>query len=204
MTTKRKKLINLLKITFVQILPIMIGVYLGLVANNWNENQKAEELQNRLLESMKKELKANQKNIEHLLEYHQSLLDSTNAYSERYTIEELNELSAENFMTSVWRGTKVGTLKNATYQTAMVTGALADMDIDLAIQLSEIDLIQKDYSATGDKYLNSLIQMDSGESLQSTLIFIFSFTMDITSFEKALLKLYEQTLISIDEELNSN
>ncbi|MCR9286028.1 MAG: hypothetical protein NXI23_01415 [Bacteroidetes bacterium] len=202
MTTKRKRIYKLLKTICIQVFPVMIGVYLGLVANNWNEENKEQALQNRLLESMNKELIANEKNVEKLLIYHKGLLDSIRTYQKKYSLKEQLELSPDQFMSNVWRGTKVGSLKNAAYQTAMVTGALAGLDIDLAIQLSEVDLVQKDYSAIGEKYLNSLIQMDTGANLQTTLQFISPFCFDIISFEEALLRLYKKTNSAIEQNLS--
>ena len=45
-----------------------------------------------------------------------------------------------------WRGTRSGNLRDAGYQTAIVSGVLADMDFELVSLFSESDRAQSSYS----------------------------------------------------------
>lgn len=60
----------------IQIIPVAIGVYLGLIVNDWNSNRQAEQRKAQSEELIIQEMKVNRAKVEEALSYHLMLLDS--------------------------------------------------------------------------------------------------------------------------------
>jgi hypothetical protein len=63
---KKKKIGEL----FFQIIPVMIGVYLGFVVSNWSERKQQDSKKKILVRNIISEIKENKKNVLGIIEYH--------------------------------------------------------------------------------------------------------------------------------------
>ncbi len=196
-----KTLLDKTKTFLLQMIPIMLGVYFGIIAGNWNESQKKIALGHQLLEKIEADILSNQAQIQNVIEYHHTLRDTSWKAFRELPKELLNTPMTEipDTINWFWRGTKTSTLKNAAYQTAIVSGVLADMDLELVSLLSAIDKEQKNYENVGALYVETIINMSTRAPLADYVSFTTFFSGDIVYIEEKLLKMYEEVLVVLKE-----
>lgn len=59
-----------------QIIPVMIGVYLGFIVSNWSETNKTNSQTELIRKNIVAEIKSNKSKIKQVLEYHVMIRDS--------------------------------------------------------------------------------------------------------------------------------
>lgn len=184
---------NFISNIFLQMLPVMLGVFLGLWANNWNEARQQKILETKVLQKIKQDLESNRKSLVDVIDYHMSLADSANAVMARIDEKSLFKpiYEIENNRPTFWRGTRTGNLRDAGYQTAIVSGVLADMDFELVSLFSEINRSQSSYSLMANNYLQAIISQNSDSKVMDYFVFLMSFSQDISIAEKNLIELYD-------------
>lgn len=191
-----------LKNLLLQVLPIMFGVYLGLVANNWNENRKNKRMEKEILSKMIVEIKSNQAQINNIVDYHKMLLDSSAFFFKNWNTETYSKPAYQSDQSkSIWRGTRTGKLKNTTFDVAIASGAFSNLNIELMTLLSELNRAQQGYDHVASLYLQKVIDLSPEQSVMTYLTFINSFASDIYYMERDLLALYENALERIETEL---
>lgn len=194
--TQKSSKPNYISNIFLQMLPVMLGVFLGLWANNWNENRQLKKLEAKVLQKIKQDIESNRAQLENVIEYHQSLADSAQAafatYDEKLLFKSRYEL--ERSKSNFWRGTRTGNLRDAGYQTAVVSGVLADMDFELVSLFSEIDRAQSSYSLMANNYLQTIINQNAETKVIDYLVLVISFSTDISIAETNLIELYDLAL----------
>lgn len=182
---------------FWQVLPVMLGVFLGLWANNWNEDRKQEKLQKQVLLKVKEDIESNKVQLENVLEYHEWLGDTAtailNAGDFNILRKSLFEMGRGNPY-HIWRGTRTGALRDAGYQTAVVTGILAGLNIELVSLLSEINRSQLNYASMSNNYLQTVINIQTDSKILDQILFASAFSNDISIAEKNLIHLYDLAL----------
>lgn len=124
-----------IKNLFIQIIPVMIGVYLGFLISDWSENQKLIKQRQILIASMLSEIETNQQNLAKLIDYHRMLLDSSRFYAK----SEIS-LQQSNFI----KGTRMTKLPNSAYNTGIQTGIINELPI------TTIQLINRLYTFQND------------------------------------------------------
>ncbi len=187
---------NFISNIFLQMLPVMLGVFLGLWANNWNEDRKLKQLETKVLQKIKQDIESNQEYLGNVIVYHESLGDSAKAFVTKINPKLLFKpaYEIEEDRPDFWRGTRTGNLRDAGYQTAIVSGVLADMDFELVSLFSEIDRAQSSYSLMANNYLQTIINQNSETKVVDYLAFVMSFSKDISIAERNLIELYDLTL----------
>ncbi|MFK7773809.1 MAG: hypothetical protein AB8F94_16785 [Saprospiraceae bacterium] len=187
---------NFISNIFFQMLPVMLGVFLGLWANNWNEGRQQKKLETKVLQKIKQDIESNRENLANVIEYHESLADSAKAVrirlDKKLLFKSAYELEGDG--PSFWRGTRTGNLRDAGYQTAIVSGVLAEMDFELVSLFSEIDRVQSSYSLMANNYLQTIINQNSDTKVMDYLVFVMSFSQDVSIAEKNLIELYDLAL----------
>lgn len=181
-----EKLKKLITQSLTLFLPVMLGVYLGLLANNWNESKKDEKLSNQVLKSIASELNFNKKELKSSIDYYTLLRDSTS-----FLISEKKEFQSFSF----WKGLNPPLLRNSAYQTGINTGVLSNINIQLLEQLSNTYNIQADLKEQTQMYVNSVTNKigtsDFNNKKYMEILFNFSFDQIVT--EEQLLKELELT-----------
>jgi len=194
--TNKSSMSNFASSFFLQMLPVMLGVFLGLWANNWNEGRQLKKLETKVLQKIKQDIASNRAQLRNVIEYHQSLADSAQSafatYDEKLLFKSRYEV--ERSKPNFWRGTRTGNLRDAGYQTAIVSGVLADMDFGLVSLLSEIDKAHSSYSLMTNNYLQTIINQTSDTKVIDYLVFLISFSTDVSITEKNLIELYDLAL----------
>ena len=134
-----------------QIIPVMIGVYLGFAVSDWSDNKKRKAQSKMLVENILSEIEFNEKRIKNVVDYHQMLRDSSDVYSN--SIE-------KNQRPPYFKGTRVVKLTNSAYNTGNQTGIINELPMKQIQILNKLYTYQNDYNDFGNMLLNALVNKD--------------------------------------------
>ena len=169
---------------FFQIIPVMIGVYLGFLASNWASNSQKKHESKILIENLLSEIDTNETTLKDVIEYHKMLLDSSRYYSrDRNKIEN----------TKYFKGTRLLKLSSSAYNTGIQTGVINEMSIDDIQNINQLYTFQDDYNEFGKMMMTSLISKDFSdkEEDKKKIARLLALTMsDIVIKEKQLISWY--------------
>ena len=173
-----------------QIIPVMIGVYLGFVVSNWSSNKQQDLKKKILIENIIVEVKDNQTNINSVVRYHEMLRDSSRHFLK------LNKSEIPSF----FRGVNTLTLSNSAFETGVQTGLLNELSIDKIQSLNRVYTSQKSYDEFCNILLSGLINMDfmeNEESMKKILQYLSISMTDVAIKERQLLRDYQNVLDNI-------
>lgn len=171
------------------ILPVMIGVYLGIYFNNQNESNKQAELKNQVFKNLLVECQSNLNMLQESQAYFELLHDSSRAYQKK--IESYQQFS-------FWKGLNPPELSRTAFKTAEVTNTLPDISIDLLQSLSRVYSGVEELEELGDAYFFSVVTKtgDPNFSNKQYLIILENYAYDMLVSEEILTREI-RTLISL-------
>lgn len=183
----KKKISELL----IQIIPVMIGVYLGLLASNWADDRKMKSQTELLRTNLVAEIRANKDRIEEVINYHEMLRDSSRYYS---AVE--NPERKPNFFS----GIRTSLLTHNAFETGIQTGLINGLTFEEIQSLNKVYTIQSIYYDFSKLMLSGLITMDMENEQARTKFYRFlSIGMtDIVIKENELLQEYEVVLNELE------
>lgn len=79
-----------------EIIPVIVGILIALVINNWNEDRKDKKYLNQIFSSLEKELAESSDDIKRIIPLQQVLIDSIDVYLNDETVSILYILSIAN------------------------------------------------------------------------------------------------------------
>lgn len=188
-----KKALKVGREILIQIIPVAIGVYLGLIVNDWNTGRQTRERKAQSEVLLIQEIKVNMAKIEDGLSYHLMLLDS---------LEGLVQKESVGFKDlGFWKGTRTPTLYNAAYQSATLSGSINTFSIPEIQSIVEVYSAQQKFTDTNKIALQGLIQQDfyNESKLKQTINFINMMLNDISYAEKDLLDSYKKALRILED-----
>ncbi|MEO9871691.1 hypothetical protein [Ekhidna sp.] len=163
------------------ILPVMIGVYLGIYFNNQNENAKQQELSDKILESLYQENKNNIMKLEASLDYFIQLRDSS---------DHLLRLKKPYKQFQFWKGLNPPDLSSTAFNVAQVTNTLPGFSIGLVQHLSSTYSSIEDLQSQAHTYFSSVTnQIGSPNFEDRYLAVLFNYAYDMVSSEEQLLEI---------------
>ncbi len=179
--TMKKKIFELL----FQIIPVMIGVYLGFLVSNWSEGKQRKAASQKLVNNMLVEINHNRKRVKQVLDYHQMLRDSSRA---------ILQSDAELVQPNYFEGTRRIRLANSAYNTGIQTGIINELSIDKIEIINTVYTFQNDYNQYGNMMMASLINQDFSDQeadLKKIVRFLSVTMTDLVIKENDLLAGYE-------------
>ncbi len=180
---------TLSKLAF-QIIPVMIGVYLGFLVSDWSANKQQNAKKKILVQNIIAEVRNNQANINSVVTYHEMLRDSSGYYSA------LNTSKIPTF----FKGVNTSNLANSAFETGIQTGLLNELPIDKIQLLNRVYTAQKSYDNFCNLLLSGLISLDFSEneaSIKKLLQYLSISMSDVSYKERKLLKDYEEVLTNL-------
>lgn len=179
-----------IKDLILQIIPVMIGVYLGFLVSNWSGNKKSKLQTEQLKESILSELEINAKNIKQVQNYHVMLRDSTRKISNGDITSNLN----------FFEGIKMSSLTHSAFTSGMQTGVINNLSLEEIQLLNEYYTFQDDYNQFGKMTLEGLVNKNLGsKDIIPEIANFLSLTMtDVVIMEENLLKGIEKIKIKLN------
>ena len=172
-----------------QIIPVMIGVYLGFVVSNWGDQQKRKSQSVVFVKNIKNEMEINTNKLQNVIEYHKMLKDSS-----RFNLSNFNSNSIDNPL-NFFKGIQASTLIESAYNTGNQTGIISEFEMNKLQNLNQLYAYQKEYNEYIKMTLSGLINSDFEDTEKSTkkILQYISITMtDIIIKEEQLIIEYSK------------
>ncbi|MDZ7401151.1 MAG: hypothetical protein ONB37_13395 [candidate division KSB1 bacterium] len=176
----------------IQVVLIVIGVLLGLAANEWRVARAEKAQAKNALRYIKDELQRNKEHVAKILPYHTKLSDTLKVFAATLSMNK-RKLSFSDLYRAMPSGFGIPLLEKTGWQLANQTGAIDHMDYDLAVSLSKLyavqDFIQAKYLKVGDNfYVAGNINL---KDMSGLIISLALLANDILINEQELSELYE-------------
>lgn len=187
----KKRNLRLAELSF-QIIPVMLGVFLGFLVSNWSENIKNQSKADLFQRNLVAEIKSNRERLEEVESYHIQLLDSARHYSRA-------GISIEN--TDFFKGVQSAMLTNSAFDTGIQTGLINELPFEDIQLVNQTYTLQENYNEFFKLILTGLIGMDFDDSEAAKkrfFRFIALAMADIVVTEKELLRHYDKLLKEIE------
>ncbi len=176
------------------LIPVAVGVYIGILGSNWNENQKTIEFKDHTIERIRKEIEKNKSLILEVKDYHIMVNEKIKKMPR---IESYKDTISLHF----WRGLRIPRLQKSAYQTAMQTGIIGEIEIALLEKINEVYLQIDLYNqfrntASQGLYANDFSDIKSFNKIAS---FLGVTMVDLYYLENEIIEKFKTCLSEMDK-----
>ena len=185
----KKTLIDKLPGLQLQVFLITLAVFLGLVANDWNQSIKDDEMKQQAKEMIYQEVQHNHDKISNAFKYHVMLMDSLSVY-EKMDVRSLGDLK-------FWSGLRTPTLSESSYKTSMTTGVISLFTMKEIKHITDAYTLHKRYESATILSLQTMLQLDISrdpKAIKNMISKVLMLLNDIYWIEKDILHTYTETL----------
>ena len=180
-----------------QLILVIVGVFLGILASEWNASKALKNDQKEILKNIKLEIESNTKIIKAAQDNRKKFNRSLDSLSPLLTDELKKEpLFQRDFEARFpnWRGVGDGQFSSAMFEVAKYSNLLSTMDIEIASQLARTYTTQENLKKTRDTFLNKFFDMDSQTTYRDALRIMWFIRQELGGLENSLLSEYSKTL----------
>lgn len=172
---------------------VVISIILALAVDEWRDNRAFEQLAFQSLGIFEREIHQNQARLEDAVPFHTGIRD--------LLAQSLNGDGASVDLRSIMEGVETPVILNTAWQTALATGALTHMDVELVSDLSLTYSIQERFTGGNDRDRPRTVDIESlsGRGKREQLRAAYDYMADLTRGETDLLTVYGQALQLIRE-----
>lgn len=186
---------------FNQFIPVVLGVYVGILASNWNENRVRKAEQKEFIENLKQEISTNKAELEEALAYQKEILQAARQVRQDLEMEVLESdfWNAGHFkLIPGWQGLNIPRLENSVHISGIMINAMAGMEFRNINFISRTYNHQEDYKRYAQRLIfDNLTQLESevktGEVLNKLEVW-----HDVILLGGSLVDQYEQTLKQLE------
>lgn len=161
-----------------EIIPVIIGILVALVINNWNEERKEKKYLDRIFTSIKKELDISIADIKESISNQQVLIDNLKKYENDETMCILDIIKISG-------GVNAPLVKNYSWKAIAATN-IELIEFEKLAALSEIDESKKGIELKTEKSIDFLYQNIKSTDPEKKEVFML-LTQELMSTEKYLL-----------------
>ncbi len=181
---------------------IVLGVLLGMMANEWRVAWNNEHEAERALLAIRNELQTNFEQIEAILPYHRQIDDSLEILAQRIYTQNA-KISPLEILRAIPKGFTTPLIEKNAWELLNRTGAISNIDFDLASALSKLYSQQAFYQSKLDIIGQNLYVAGNlnPENLASTAIALGLLANDIVIQEKRLVERYPQMMERLENYL---
>ncbi len=167
----------------------MMGIYLGLLLNQWQNNQSEKSLKKTIQTQIEQEVKENLKTLLIKNAYHIQSLRLANHY------DSLKKDSLIHFFNH-WEGLNPAFLKRTAFESANFSGSFKAFHYEEYHKISSLYTIQSQIEKVNELYINNFLNLlsNSGDDITKTFNFLKIYLKDIITNEKSLIKNYREWL----------
>ncbi len=181
-----------------EVVLISVGVFLGLLGDQWRENSEHRDMARASLRRFRAEIAANRKALADQLDYHAAKRRELDAFFSRS-----GPKTAATFNVQ-FAGLGPVFFEQTAWDLAIATQSLAHIKEDLAFALSRAYTAQRSYTAQQAAIVQSTIYGRSmTRDFEGYWRSIYDYYGDVTVLDPALLKLYDTVLPRIDSALGA-
>jgi len=166
-------------------LPVVIGILIALLINNWKEKLDDERFINRVFDSIQKEMKSNEADIIEVLPSHYALQDTIDRYRNDERIS-LSDIIIKG------NGLQAPTVKNTSWN-SFLNSKLELIDYNTISILTEIEESKHLMKSKLDKLMDFVLENSESTDAVKKQMFMFQL-MNVVSTEQELLELHEEYL----------
>ncbi|MFK7807413.1 MAG: hypothetical protein AB8F74_06365 [Saprospiraceae bacterium] len=173
-----------------QIIPVMIGVYLGFAMNNFGENRKLESQSETYKLMLKNEIGENLDALKSVSDYHVTIVKN---FTDLLKSEDL----VKAFQNTSFEGFRPGFVSSSAYNTGVQTGIIQAFDLNLIQTLNRLYTLQGKYNRFNENMINSFLGNKFPETeseIRSVLTSSLMSMNDVIIFENELMKYYSELL----------
>jgi hypothetical protein len=185
-----------------EVVLISAGVFLGLMGEQWRERSEHRELAAESLRRFRTEIVANREALANRKDYHATLKQELATFFE----SDAPRTSAR-FAETVHMTMGVGPVffEQAAWDLALAMQALAYMDADLAFAISRVYTLQQAYAGIQAAIAQSTIYGRSwSQDFEGVFQSILNYLGDVSYFDPALLKAYDEVAVQIARALGES
>ena len=171
-----------------EIIPVMIGVFLGLLVSDWADDRKMRSQTELLKANLVAEIQANKKTIEEIIGYHEMLRDSSRYYS---------KLESMDREPGFFAGVRTSLLTSNAFETGVQTGLINGLTFDEIQSLNHVYTLQGSYDDFSKLLLSGLINLEfegNDRAMKKFYRFVAISMTDVVIKEVQLLQQYGELL----------
>lgn len=175
---------------------ISVGVFLGLLGEQWRERAHQRELAEQALRRFKTEITTNRATIAGLRGYHADRLKELKQYFAAKTDDERRRVSIRMTM-----GISPAYVEQSAWDLALATQSLSYVDSEIGVLLSRIYNTQQAITSESQAFVQAMFVRPPGEGVTPYMAAAQAYLGDMEFFEPALMKSYDEILPKIDKAL---
>lgn len=173
----------------IQIVIVIFGVFLGMMLNDWNNDQKDNNRQKVFLSHIAKELDGHKNQLDQVIPYHESITQVVDSVLSNSTKEELKKPFIWNDawgQIPKWQGLKLFPLRTPTYESAKFSEVLAGMDSELLESITGYYESVNSYNALCNGISGKILDINSQTEYVDALLLIMIIKGDVLGTEKGI------------------
>lgn len=175
---------------------ISVGVFLGLIGEQWRENARHRELAKASLERFRTELTANRKAVADVKDYHADRLKELDEY---FKVKPRDRAKAADRV-NIPHGINPAFLEHSAWDLALATQSLSYIDADLGVSLSSVYNQQSALAGVQQAFLNGIFAHPPPVEDPSVYFGeVMTFCSDAVVFEPRLMAMYDDLLPRLDK-----
>ena len=180
---------------------IVVGVFLGLTAENWREHRHERELARTSLENFRAELRANRAEVANRLAYHTRVADSIGPVLQEVMVRHTPLTLGQLVRRTGFDGTKPAEFASTAWDLALATQALSYLDQRLAFDLSAVYKRQRGLETFSDQYLQSLLNTNvfAQRDVSPSVLAMDNYFRESRREESRLLAAYDSLLPRVEK-----
>ena len=185
----------------VEVAMIVVGVFLGLAAEQWREGRHEHDLALASLRNFREEIITNQAQLTRVRSYHEALARNLQSFT-----EEKAPHTFRRFLVDVkFQGMRTVTLERTAWDLALATQALSYMKPDMAYAISRLYTRQQTFQTIENGFMQSAftptVFADTSNTVGLTIA-MMAYMGDVNIQEPSLLKAYDVMLPKLDSALD--
>jgi hypothetical protein len=191
-----------LKELLFQLVPVAIGVYIGILAGNLNEKWNHRANQKEFIANLIQEIELNKKRIQYAENYHKELKETMDSLMDVTREEELSKPFMKNngfaFIPG-WTGVHTPALESSVFDSGLIGNLLQGLDFETVSKISRVYNFQKEYKDITKPIINRLWSMNFETPTNEALTIAMILGGDIQGIESGMVKGYDQLIEHLKE-----
>jgi hypothetical protein len=185
-----------------ELLLVAVGVYLGIVSSNYNEERKEVRRQGEFLQTLALEIAANKQKLQRALAYREKIFSTTTLLRKRLPPDTLRARfwAVGGFqLIEGWQGVTIPSLEKSVYESGLITNTLSGLDFKTINAIAQVYSSQEEYKELARLFItDKIIGMDEEITTQQMLN-TMQWWWDVISIERDLSKKYQVALTQLKQ-----